>query len=91
MNSYLWTAEIVLGIVWLYSLFAVMNPERTVKFTIDRNMRAMKFYRIKATMKPTKESAEVIRSGHILILILATIYMLIVYLGGDAFMRQFIR
>jgi len=91
MNIYLWTAEILLGLIWIYSLYAISNPERTLKFTIERTIKTMKFYKIKATMKPTKRSAEILRNGHILVLLLATIYMIIVYLYGDAFMVQFIR
>jgi len=91
MNIYQWAVEALLGILWVYSLYAILNPAKTVKFTIDRNMKAMKFYKIKASMKPTKKSESIIRNGHILVLVLLTVYMAIVYLFGNAFMLQFIR
>ena len=91
MNIYQWIAEIFLGVLWIYCLYAALNPARTVQFTIDRNMKAMKFYKFKASMKPTKRSMAIIRNGHILVLVILTIYMAIVYMYGNAFMGQFIK
>jgi hypothetical protein len=91
MNIFQWILEVFLAVLWLYSLYAVLNPAKTVKFTIDRNMKAMKFYGFKASIKPTKKSAGLIQKGHVLVLVLLTIYMAAIYLYGNAFMRQLIR
>jgi hypothetical protein len=91
MNIYQWSVEILLAVFWVYSLYAALNPEATVKFTIRRNMSAMKFYGFKASMKPSKRSENIIQKGHIIVLILLTIYMALVYLFGNTFMLQLIK
>ena len=91
MSTYLWFIELLLAACWGYSLYAALNPARTVKFTIERNMSAMKFYDFKASIKPSKRSAKIIQKGHILVLIMLTIYMALVYLFGNAFMCQLIK
>lgn len=91
MNIFQWIIEIGLAALWAYSLYASLNPEATVDWTIERYERMMKFYGFKATIKPTKRSAVIIRKGHLVVLTLLTIYMALVYLYGNAFMCQLIK
>ena len=91
MSIYLWIAEMILACVWGYSLYAILNPKRTVEFTIDRNMSAMKFYDFKAMIKPTKKSEKIIQKGHMVVLALVTLYMALIYMYGNAFLLQLIK
>lgn len=91
MNIFQWVIEVFLGVLWLYSLYAALNPAATVEWTVDRYVRMMKFYGFKASIKPTKKSSAIIRNGHLMVLVLLTIYMVLVYVYGNAFMCQLIK
>jgi hypothetical protein len=77
-NIALIVTEAILGILWLYCLYAVMNPKRVVEFTVERSLRTMKFYGFKASITPTKKTTAVLFKGHLLILLVLTIYLIII-------------
>ena len=88
MSIYLLVVQLFFAVLWLYSLYAVMNPKSVVEFTIDRYERALKFYGFKATIKPTRRSETVIQRGHMVVLAILTIYIMLVFLFGNYFLCQ---
>jgi hypothetical protein len=77
-NAAFLVSEILLAILWGYSLYAVMNPKKIVEFTLDRSKRSMKFYGFIATIKPTKKTTKILLKGHLIVLFLLTIYLIVV-------------
>lgn len=86
MSIYLWLAEAILGVLWLYCLYAIMYPKDTVGMTIDKFNRQLDFYALKAVIKPTKRSTSVIRWGHFMVMVIVTLYMILIYLFGTQFL-----
>ena len=80
MFLYLVIAELFLVLLWGWSLYAIINPKEVVAWTIDRYERNMKFYGFDAKIKASKRSARIIRTGHILVLVLLTVYIVMLFL-----------
>ena len=75
-----------LWLLWAYCIYAILNPKRTVAFTVDRTKRMLKFYGFKGTVAATKKSEGILFRGHLVVLVLLTIYLLVLYMFGSAFM-----
>lgn len=87
MSIYLLVPQLLLIILWIYCLYAVLNPKKVVAFTVDRYLRLMGFYCFKATIRPTKKSVNTIRNGHLAVLLIITIYILLIFVFGKEFLR----
>lgn len=70
--------EAFLGVLWIYCIYAVLDPERIVKFTLERSERTMKFYGFNATIKATKKSKDIIFKGHLVALVILSFYLFLV-------------
>ncbi len=90
MSIYLLAVQLIFAILWMYCLYAVTNPKNVVDFTIDRYERAMKFYGFKASIKKTRKSEDIIKKGHMAVLVILTIYILLVFLFGNAYMCRLV-
>jgi hypothetical protein len=77
-NIALVVTEAILGILWCYSLYAVLNTKKVVQFTVERSLRTMKFYGFKASIVPTKKTTEVLFKGHLLVLLFLTVYLIFI-------------
>jgi hypothetical protein len=75
-----------LWLLWAYCIYAILNPKKTLEFTLDRTKRMMKFYGFKGAITATKRSQGVLFRGHLVVLVLLTIYLLVLYMFGNAFM-----
>jgi hypothetical protein len=88
MSIYLLVPQLLLVILWIYCLYAVLNPKKIVAFTVDRYLQSMGFYCFKASIKPTKKSVNRIRNGHLAVLILVTVYILLIFVFGKEFLHR---
>ncbi len=88
MSIYLLVPQALLVILWIYCLYAVLNPKKVVAFTVDRYLKSMGFYSFKASIKPTKKSVNRIRNGYLAVLIIITIYILLIFFFGREFLSR---
>ncbi len=78
MYQLLLAIDVIYFLLLIYSLYAAANPERTVKFTVDKSMRQMRFYAFEATITPTPRSYKIIRNGHLLAALALVILLAII-------------
>ncbi|MFH0886655.1 MAG: hypothetical protein V1843_00655 [bacterium] len=79
MFLFLLISELFLVLLWGWCLYAIINPKEVVAWTVERYENSMKFYGFQAKIKPTKRSARIIRTGHLLVLILLSVYIVLLY------------
>jgi hypothetical protein len=77
-NLTLLVTEALLAVAWAYCLYAVLNPKKVVKFTVERSLKSMKFYGFIASIKPTKRTQTILLKGHLFVLLLVTVYLVII-------------
>ncbi|MFC1560047.1 hypothetical protein ACFL4F_02955 [Candidatus Margulisiibacteriota bacterium] len=85
MSYYLWILQAFLALLWVYCLYAVMNPKKVIAFTIERQEKALKFYGLEAEIRATEKTEGIIKKGHMIVLGILTVYMLLVFLFGNQF------
>ena len=77
MPIYFWILELFLFLLFLYSINAVLNPDKIVQWTIERYKKILKFYCFEYEIKSTPKSARVIQIGHLIVAIVLLIYMIL--------------
>ncbi len=77
MHIYLLLLLAFLASLWIYCIYAIMNPDRTVEFALKRCEDTFKFYKFEGSVKKTVDSQKIIIAGHQIVLIILTIYILI--------------
>ncbi|MFC1767967.1 hypothetical protein ACFLZ2_05460 [Candidatus Margulisiibacteriota bacterium] len=85
MSYYLWILQAFLALLWVYSLYAVMNPKKVIVFTIERQEKALKFYGLEAEIRATEKTEGIIKRGHMIVLVILTVYIFLVFLFGNQF------
>lgn len=61
--------ELFLAFLCAVCVAAVINPDRVVEWTIDRYMRMLKIYGFDAKITATPRSKNIIRFGHLFLLV----------------------
>ena len=78
MLTILVAIDICFILLFLFSVYAVLNPGRILNFTLKKTLSNMKFYAFDAKISPTPKSISIIRTGHLIIAIALAILISII-------------
>jgi len=70
---------VFLGLLLVYCVYAIMNPKKVVKFTLERMMGTAEFYGCKMSVKATKKTADILKRGHMAVLFIIVLYLIVLF------------